>query len=266
VVGSHDYDVFGYTRAQSGAGMPFEFTGQQQGGVGDLIYLRARYYEPGTGRFLSRDPFPGVATNPQTLNPYVYAQSNPTNLVDPDGQNPLLLALAIVGVGGTVLVAAALSAYLATPAGQQALLTFSNAIARECEGRDFSPPRGILTVPQIIALSVLLWSAHVRADLNDNWVMHHIASDKHTTKWTDLYKGVFAEAGTTLQDPFNLMPMPTSLHSGPHSEEYHLKVYRRISGAVDSVSTQEEKRLQLYVALLELRMEISLNPGVLYAK
>jgi RHS repeat-associated protein len=35
------------------------FVGEQQDPETGLIYLRARYYEPETGRFLNRDPHPG---------------------------------------------------------------------------------------------------------------------------------------------------------------------------------------------------------------
>ena len=38
-----------------------------------LIYLRARYYEPGTGRFVSADPFGGFAGDPSSQNAYAYA-------------------------------------------------------------------------------------------------------------------------------------------------------------------------------------------------
>ena len=45
-------------------------------------YLRARYYDPSTGRFLSRDPigFPGVISNF-----YEYAINNPAHFEDPSG-------------------------------------------------------------------------------------------------------------------------------------------------------------------------------------
>ena len=66
-----------------------------------LIYLRARWYDPATGRFLTRDPFPGLATLPTTQHPYVYVGNNPVNLVDPSGEFfiPLLLA---IGVGAAI--------------------------------------------------------------------------------------------------------------------------------------------------------------------
>ncbi|MEM4409941.1 MAG: RHS repeat-associated core domain-containing protein [Candidatus Caldarchaeum sp.] len=45
-----------------------------------LVYMRARYYEPLTGRFLSEDP------GRNGINWYLYADGNPVNRVDPDGQ------------------------------------------------------------------------------------------------------------------------------------------------------------------------------------
>jgi RHS repeat-associated protein len=50
-----------------------------------LVYLRARYYTPGNGRFMSRDAWAGNNLNPITLNEYLYANANPTIVVDPTG-------------------------------------------------------------------------------------------------------------------------------------------------------------------------------------
>ena len=46
----------------------------------------ARYYNPNTGRFLSRDPEDGVAHDPKTLHKYLYAGGDPVNKVDPLGR------------------------------------------------------------------------------------------------------------------------------------------------------------------------------------
>lgn len=40
------------------------FNGQYDDTTLGYLYLRARWYDPQTGRFLSKDPFPGVLTNP----------------------------------------------------------------------------------------------------------------------------------------------------------------------------------------------------------
>lgn len=83
------YDVFGSVRAHSGAPTEWLFTGEQSDPTG-FYYLRARYYEPGTGRFASRDPFPGIPFHPCSLNRYVYVENNPVNLVDPSGRRHYL--------------------------------------------------------------------------------------------------------------------------------------------------------------------------------
>ena len=51
-----------------------------------LYYLRARYYNPLTGRFLSRDPEEGTPHIPATLHKYLYANGDPVNHIDPRGR------------------------------------------------------------------------------------------------------------------------------------------------------------------------------------
>ena len=56
------------------------FSGQYRDSETGLYYLRARYYDPTTGQFLSRDP--AVA---MTRSPYGYVGGNPLNASDPTG-------------------------------------------------------------------------------------------------------------------------------------------------------------------------------------
>ncbi len=77
--------MFGAIRSQTGSSPnEFKFTGEQVDGTG-LQYLRARYYDQATGRFLTHDPLSGWAQRPQTQNPYPYVTNNPLNLRDPYG-------------------------------------------------------------------------------------------------------------------------------------------------------------------------------------
>ncbi len=54
-----------------------------------LIYLRARWYDVETGRFMSRDPFRGVLGRPSSLNAFSYVAGRPITLADPRGLTPL---------------------------------------------------------------------------------------------------------------------------------------------------------------------------------
>ncbi len=51
-----------------------------------LYYLRARYYNPLTGRLMSRDPNAGTLVDPKTLHKYLYANGDPVNGIDPTGR------------------------------------------------------------------------------------------------------------------------------------------------------------------------------------
>ena len=61
------------------------FTGHAQNDEVALIYMRARYYVPGVGRFASADTIVPDPTAPQSLNRYSYVRNNPVKLFDPTG-------------------------------------------------------------------------------------------------------------------------------------------------------------------------------------
>ena len=81
VVGTFTYDSYGRTTGSTGTiTTPLGYAGQYTDAESGLIHLRARYYDPSTAQFLTRDP--AVATTGQ---PYSYGDDNPTNEVDPTG-------------------------------------------------------------------------------------------------------------------------------------------------------------------------------------
>jgi len=64
------------------------FTGREWGPETELYYYRARYYDPGTGRFLQSDPEPGKIMNPLgVINKYIYASNSPVMNIDPTGKD-----------------------------------------------------------------------------------------------------------------------------------------------------------------------------------
>lgn len=62
------------------------FTGERFDANIGFYYLRARMYDPSTGRFHSVDPFDGLIHDPVTLHKYLYAANNPVNYTDPSGE------------------------------------------------------------------------------------------------------------------------------------------------------------------------------------
>jgi len=82
MTGTYSYDAFGSVRTHTGASTEWTFTGEQNDPTG-LEYLRARYYDPAIGRFLTQDPLMGSAIAPQTLNRYAYVLNSPVNWIDP---------------------------------------------------------------------------------------------------------------------------------------------------------------------------------------
>ncbi|MEN6583193.1 MAG: RHS repeat-associated core domain-containing protein [Armatimonadota bacterium] len=65
------------------------FTGQAYDRATGLVYLRARFYDPGMGRFTSRDSYGGSDDDPLSLHRYAYCRNNPINVVDPGGNDPV---------------------------------------------------------------------------------------------------------------------------------------------------------------------------------
>ncbi len=79
------YDPFGNVLTTNGSATSvYGFTGEQTDATG-LVYLRARYYAPGQGRFTTRDTWGGDDQRPLSLNRWNYTNANPINYTDPSG-------------------------------------------------------------------------------------------------------------------------------------------------------------------------------------
>ena len=85
-LGQYDTNPFGDGATATGvdpsvAGNPYGFAGEYQDPTTGLYDLRARQYDPSTGRFLSRDPL-----GPQDYaSLYTYVGDNPLSYTDPSG-------------------------------------------------------------------------------------------------------------------------------------------------------------------------------------
>ncbi len=84
-LGTREYDAYGNIRSQTGTSVPFDYTGNRRDAESGLIYLRARLYDPATGRFLSRDPAGDCPSTPLSAHAYLYGLANPARYTDPLG-------------------------------------------------------------------------------------------------------------------------------------------------------------------------------------
>lgn len=90
---------------------------------------------------------------------------------------------------------------------------------------------------------------------------HHIATDKWNEAthsggpWTPKFKKLFDQAGMSLDDPANKVRVRG--HQGPHPEEYHQEVFRRLRDAMRGCRSMQQCRDALTAELKKLAQEIS---------
>ncbi len=103
VVNTYEYTPWGEIRNETETvDNPIKYAGEYYDDELDMIYLRARYYDPQIGRFTSQDIEEGEISNPLDINRYVYCRNNPIKYVDPTGEGVLLACIIIGAVVGAV--------------------------------------------------------------------------------------------------------------------------------------------------------------------
>ncbi|MCD1260165.1 S8 family serine peptidase [Paenibacillus athensensis] len=86
VINQYAYDLWGNPLTTSEAvTQPFRYSGEMWDSSTNLQYLRARWYDPSMGRFISEDSYEGQIDNPLSLNLYAYVSNNPLTHIDPSG-------------------------------------------------------------------------------------------------------------------------------------------------------------------------------------
>ncbi len=86
VTKSYKYDAFGVEKnIDKNDTNAFRYCGEYYDKETATVYLRARNYNPSTGRFISRDSFAGRKSDPLSLNIYTYCHNNPIIYIDPTG-------------------------------------------------------------------------------------------------------------------------------------------------------------------------------------
>lgn len=99
----YTYDAYGNTTVNTGSPLnnPYQYNAEYTDSSTGNQYLRARYYDPASGRFLTKDTYLGETNDPLSRNLYAYTRNNPVNLVDPSG-HLFGLIIGIIAVGSAI--------------------------------------------------------------------------------------------------------------------------------------------------------------------
>jgi RHS repeat-associated protein len=128
VVGTATYTAYGQPQAHTGTQSKLGYAGAYTDTLTGFQYDRARYYDPATAQFITRDPLEEV-----TGEPYGYANNDPLSYVDPTGQFGIPSPMDVVSAIGDALPSVAtISSKISTYAGICTSLMFWNEIGAAC--------------------------------------------------------------------------------------------------------------------------------------
>jgi len=86
VTDTYSYDAFGnLLKSKGNTKNCYRYCGEQLDETTGLYYLRARYMDTSTGRFISQDSYAGSISDLTSLHKYLYANANPVMYSDPSG-------------------------------------------------------------------------------------------------------------------------------------------------------------------------------------
>jgi RHS repeat-associated protein len=86
LAGTTVYNPYGEVQTRTGETSLLGFQGDWTDPDTDHVWMGARWYQPSSGTFLTRDTYNGELSTPFSLNRYTYANNNPTAYWDPDGR------------------------------------------------------------------------------------------------------------------------------------------------------------------------------------
>jgi RHS repeat-associated protein len=276
IVEQVDAEAFGSIEVASTSRQPHLFAGEYWDQDSELLYLRARWYDPKVGRFISPDPFQGIQEDPRSLNRYAYSYSDPVHRLDRSGLmsmaetnvvlNNISMAYTAASIAfdiatgnyvgaaediATDLVCAKFGKALCQKAGQQ-LKVFCNAI--HCNRVLAHLELGGL--PSGASLSKNLELIGIRKPSGSQ--AHHIVGA--VTEFGQRTRAQLANHNISVNSPANGVFLPGCgpttnvigmIHCGKHTEAYEREVFNRINHL--------GKREDIISALDDIRRELLSN-------
>ncbi|WP_126580882.1 RHS repeat-associated core domain-containing protein [Tengunoibacter tsumagoiensis] len=132
-VNAYKYDPYGNIvsqQEQSGLNNPWKYAGGYYDSSTGLTKFGIRYYDPTVGRWTQRTPVGGSLQETLKGNPYMYADNNPVNEVDPSGRFSLTYKCIqdVITIGGGVITLSGLISFF-TPGNATGAVALALAAA-----------------------------------------------------------------------------------------------------------------------------------------
>jgi len=235
-VASYEYDPWGNLISEEPTdsriqGQPIRYAGYVYDTETKLYYLQARYYDPATARFISRDPDVGNEDDPLSMNGYVYGDDNPVMMTDPDGK----WVWVVVNAGFAIY-----DGYKAYKSGKN---------KKQIAWAVASSYIGIGHVKRVYRVAKIVKSKPLQN--------HHFATNK-SKKYTPQIESITKKYGLSLNGSWNKELLP---HQGRHPNEYHDYVLSQLR----NFDRQAKGNKKIFLTLFEgLKKKVRNNPSMMY--
>ena len=225
---SYWYNDFGEAEETKESGYSsFDNERQYTGAVYDdstgLLYLNARFYDPQTGRFISRDTYRGEPNNAGTWHLYAYCANNPVNYVDPSGH--FAIAIPWIGKAGIFLGGIFLTYMTTTKEFQRAWGRVTSGIEKKIRGAS----RYVKSKAKALSRDIGVSFSKAKKRYKKKTEVHHIVAQRdpraETARW------VLKKVGMKVSDEENLIAIKKGLHKRLHRNNYYSMVNSTLQSA-----------------------------------
>ena len=269
VTKSYTYDAFGVEQNIDDSDTnAFRYCGEYFDAETGTVYLRARYYDPSIGRFISRDSYAGKNEEPLSLNRYTYCHNNPIIGTDPSGHVLVIDDIIYIAIAVLLVADIALLSYSAsTSYGNSFSDPFSVPNFNEpwaLPGDDVLDPPISFAVPDVadIPQDQAIDDAKVKEDTvsqKKSYSVYKLVDDDNVVQYVGRTSNIAKTEYRHSQNPYRKDFDLQVIHSGLSYEQcrgleqYYITFYGTLNklnsanNQINGVSMRNKKRYETYM-------------------